>query len=69
MTEKMSYEEFKGIIKNSLQGSKALTWTEIRKKNPQLYQKWPANQWVTQLERDIGLIRERIKGKMVWRLN
>ena len=65
----MSYEEFKAIINKTLQASpKGLTWTEIRTKQPKLYQKFPANQWVTQLEKDIGLNRERIKGKMVWKL-
>jgi hypothetical protein len=66
----MSYEEFKSIIRAALQESpKGMTWTEIRKKQPQLFQKWPANQWVTLLEKDIGLIREKIKGQMVWRIN
>ena len=65
----MSYEEFKAIINSTLQASpKGLTWTEIRTKQPTLYQKWPANQWVTLLEKDIGLIREKSKGKVVWRL-
>lgn len=65
----MSYDEFKGIINATLQASpNGLTWTEIRKRQPKLYQKWPANQWVTLLEKDIGLIRERQKGKVVWRI-
>jgi hypothetical protein len=65
----MSYEEFRKIIKQALMNRKTgLSWSQIRERRPELYQKAPANQWVRRLEQDIGLIRERIAGKMTWRL-
>ena len=65
----MSYEEFKGKILDILKSNpKGLTWTEIRKK-ANLYQKFPNNKWVHKLEEDIGLIREKIKDKLIWRVN
>jgi hypothetical protein len=65
----MSYEEFRKIIKHALRNKKTgLTWSEIRERRPELYQKAPANQWVRRLVQDIGLIREKIAGKMTWRL-
>lgn len=68
-TKEMTYEEFKNIVKEELTKSpKGLTWTQIRKRRPELYQRWPANQWVRQMEKDIGLIRERVKGTPIWRL-
>ncbi|GAG74669.1 unnamed protein product [marine sediment metagenome] len=67
--KKMTYEEFKQIIKEALEKeSDGLTWTQLRERNPELYQRWPANQWVRKLEDDIGLIREKVKGRMVWRI-
>ena len=69
-TKEMTYEEFKTIIKEELEKApEGLTWTQIREKRPELYQRWPANQWVHQMERDIGLIRENVKGRPVWRIN
>jgi hypothetical protein len=66
----MSYEEFKTIIKEELERApEGLTWTQIREKRPELYQRWPANQWVHRMELDISLIRENVKGKPVWRIN
>lgn len=68
-TKKMAYEEFKQIIKEELEKApNGLTWTQIRERRPELYQRFPANQWVRQMEKDIGLIREKIKGKVYWRL-
>lgn len=65
---KMSYEEFKDIIKKELKSEpKGLTWMEIRKRGG-LKQKIPNNKWVRMLDKDIGLIRKRIKGKTIWRL-
>ena len=64
----MSYDEFRDKIKKVLLlKPKGLTWTEIRKE-ADLYQKFPNNQWVHRLEEDIGLIRERIKGRLFWRI-
>jgi hypothetical protein len=31
-------------------------------------QKFPNNVWVRKMEEDIGLIRERVRGKIYWRL-
>jgi hypothetical protein len=65
----MTYEEFKQIIKEELQkASDGLTWTQIRKRRPEIYQKFPANQWVRQMEKDMGLIRSKKAGKTLWRL-
>jgi predicted Zn-ribbon and HTH transcriptional regulator len=65
----MSYEEFRDKIKAVLQASgEPLTWTEVRTK-AKLPQKWPNNQWVHRMDKDIGLIRERDKSAIIrWRL-
>jgi len=68
-TRKMSYEEFRTIIKEELAKSpEGLTWSQIRERRPELYQRFPANQWVRQMEKDIGLTRVKMKGKPIWRL-
>lgn len=65
---KMTYDEFRDRVKSTLiLEPEGLTWTEIRKK-ANLYQKWPNNQWVHRMDDEIGLIREKKKGKMIWRL-
>lgn len=65
----MTYEEFKQIIKDELEKTPdGLTWTQIRERRPELYQRFPANQWVRQMEKDIGLVREKVKGKVYWML-
>lgn len=54
-----SYENFKTSIETTLrQAGKPLTWTEIRT-NARLPQKFPNNQWVHQLEKDINLRRQK----------
>lgn len=68
-TEKMTYEEFKRIIKEELSKvATGLTWSQIRKRRPELYQRFPANQWVRQMEKDIGLMRSRKAGKVIWKV-
>jgi hypothetical protein len=68
-TKKMSYEKFKQIIKEELKKSPdGLTWTQIRERRPEIYQKFPANQWVAQMEKDIGLVRSKRAGKTIWTL-
>lgn len=68
-TKKMTYEEFKQVIKEELtKMPTGLTWSQIRERRPELYQRFPANQWVRQMEKDIGLIRSKEKGKTRWRL-
>ena len=62
------YEEFKNHIKKILaEAGKPLTWSEI-KTIGNFKQKVPNNLWVRKVEEDIGLIREKIKGKMHWKL-
>lgn len=68
-TKKMSYEEFKQIVEEELRKTPdGLTWTQIRKRRPEIYQKFPANRWVRRMEKDIRLIRSRKAGKTIWRL-
>src|SRR5262245_51852855 len=64
-----SSEEFKAAIEGTLrQAAKPLTWTEIRTK-AQLPQKFPNNQWVRQLEGDMGLQRRKDEhGIIKWSL-
>jgi protein-arginine kinase activator protein McsA len=55
----MTYEEFSSQIKAVLSSSKiSMTWTEVRTK-AKLPQKWPNNQWVHRMEKDIRLVREK----------
>ncbi len=55
----MSYEEFSGRIKVVLESATApLTWTEIRTE-AKLPQKFPNNQWVHRMDKDLGLTREK----------
>ena len=68
-TKKMTYEEFKQIIEEELKKApNGLTWTQIRERRPELYQRFTANQWVRRMEKDIGLIRSKKAGKTYWRL-
>jgi len=63
------YEKFKNQIKVVLANTdEPLTWNEIRIRG-NLKQKFPNNLWVRKMEIDIGLIREKNKGKMYWKLN
>jgi antitoxin component of MazEF toxin-antitoxin module len=67
--EKMSYEDFKQIINEELaKESEGLTWTDIRLRRPELYQKVPNNLWVRTLEREIGLRKKKIGTKTIWKL-
>ena len=55
----MTYEEFCGQVKAALSSSGTpITWTEVRT-IAKLPQKWPNNQWVHRMEKDIGLVREK----------
>jgi bifunctional DNA-binding transcriptional regulator/antitoxin component of YhaV-PrlF toxin-antitoxin module len=66
--KKMTYEEFRDSIEKLLKNKKKeLTWTQIREEL-NLPQKVPNNLWVRTMERDIGLIRERIGTRTVWKL-
>jgi len=68
ITSKFKYEQFRNKVKSILEEStKPLSWTEIRK-DGNFKQKLPNNLWVRKMEEDIGLVREKIKGKMYWKL-
>jgi hypothetical protein len=55
----MTYEEFQSQIAATIRAAgKPLTWTEIRTATG-LPQRFPNNQWVHRMEKDIGLIRHR----------
>lgn len=61
----MSYEDFRDKVKSVLTSSKTpLTWTEVRTK-AKLPQKWPNNQWVRRMDKDIRLIREKDKNGII----
>ena len=64
-----SYEDFQATILKTLhEAGKSLTWTEIRTL-AKLPQKFPNNQWVHRLEKDIKLQRNRdANGIIHWRL-
>ena len=65
----LEYDDFKARIEKTLRDAgKDLTWTEIRTL-AQLPQKWPNNQWVHRLEKDISLQRKKdAHGIIHWRL-
>jgi hypothetical protein len=66
MTEpKMSYEEFRDKIRNILEYSDGMTWTEIREKL-NLEQVVPNNKWVSQMQNDIGLLRLKDTKGVKW---
>lgn len=66
--DKHTYEDFKTAVMDGLKGENdGLTWSEIRMKM-EMDQKRPFNKWVRALEKEIGLIRERRKSHVYWRL-
>jgi hypothetical protein len=65
----MTYEEFVKIIREELEKEpKGLSWADIKKRRPELYQKVPNNRWVRNLESEIGLVRVKVGTKIIWRL-
>ena len=69
MTKKMSYEEFRDRIERVLKEyPEGTTWTQVREE-AKLEQKWPNNKWVRRMDEDMGLVREKVKGKTIWRLS
>jgi hypothetical protein len=54
----LTYEDFRGKIKATLQKFGPITWTEIRT-NANLPEKFPNNQWVHRMENDIKLKRNK----------
>lgn len=66
---KLSYSEFRDKVRQTLEFSDGLSWTEIRTRL-HLDQVVPNNRWVRALEKDIGLQRVRVvNGKIIWRIN
>ena len=65
----LTYEDFKEKIEATLREENGpLTWTEIRTRSG-LPQKFPNNEWVHRMERDIGLCRNKDKhGIINWDL-
>jgi DNA primase len=64
----LTYEDFQGKIKKTLQASGPLTWTEIRTL-AKLPEKFPNNKWVRRLEQDINLKRNKDgHGIIKWKL-
>ena len=64
-----SYDDFKSAIEKTIrEAGKPLTWTEIRTV-AKLPQKFPNNQWVHQMEKDIKLQRKKdANGIIKWGL-
>ncbi|OFV98268.1 MAG: hypothetical protein A3H28_08065 [Acidobacteria bacterium RIFCSPLOWO2_02_FULL_61_28] len=64
-----SYDDFRSVIEKTIRDAGTpLTWTEIRTIG-RLPQKFPNNQWVHQLEKDIGLRRTKdAHGIIKWAL-
>jgi hypothetical protein len=64
-----TYEDFKAAIETTIEhAGKPLTWTEIRT-TARLPQKFPNNQWVHQMEKDIKLQRQKdANGIIQWSL-
>ncbi len=51
--KKMTYEEFKEVIKEELEKEpEGLSWTEIKKRRSELYQRVPNNLWVRLMEQE-----------------
>src|SRR3712207_5478561 len=65
----MTYEDFRDKVRQTLEDAGGpLTWTEVRT-IAKLPQKWPNNQWVHRLEKDIGLQRPKdAHGIVQWQL-
>lgn len=54
----LTYEDFRDKIRGTLRQTGPLTWTEIRT-IAKLPQKFPNNQWVRRLDKEISLKREK----------
>jgi hypothetical protein len=67
-TSMLTYEDFRDKIRRTLKQSGLLTWTEIRT-IAKLPQKFPNNQWVHRLQKEIGLKREKdSSGIIKWQI-
>ena len=64
----LTNEDFRSKIKNTLEASGPITWTEIRT-IAKLPEKFPNNKWVRRMEQDIALKRERdVHGIIKWKV-
>lgn len=67
-TTPLTYEAFRDKIRDALRTRSPMTWTEIRTL-ASLPQKFPNNQWVHRMEKDIGLVRQKdAHGIIQWSL-
>lgn len=67
--QKMTYEKFKEIVQEELNKEpEGLSWTEIKNRRSELYQRVPNNLWVRTLEQEIGLAREKKGSKTIWKI-
>jgi hypothetical protein len=65
----LTYEDFRDKIKQTLEGSGPLTWTEIRTM-AKLPEKFPNNRWVRKMEQDIALKRTKDEhGIIKWKVD
>lgn len=65
----IGYNEFKDKIKEILMKyPDGLGWSEIRDIG-NFPQKVPNNRWVRKLEKEINLKREKVIGKLIWRID
>ena len=68
MKKRHTYAEFREKVRKALEGEKdGLAWNQLRKKGGIEYTR-PCYTWARQLEDDIGLIRERRRRTICWKL-
>jgi hypothetical protein len=66
--ERHTYIEFREKVEKALRGEKdGLTWAQIKKKGEIRYTR-PCYTWTRQLEKEIGLTRERRGRNVYWKL-
>ncbi len=65
----MTYLEFKSRIFDALSGdSGGLTWKQLREQQELPYKR-PCPEWTRRLQKEIGLKRDRKKGReLLWRI-
>jgi antitoxin component of MazEF toxin-antitoxin module len=67
-TAKDPYEDFRDEVKKVLESKpEGVSWTQI-KTELQLSQRTPYHKWVSRMEKEIGLARERKESQTIWRL-
>lgn len=64
-----NYTTFRHVVENVIREvDGGMTWTDIKERGG-LPQTVPPNQWVRQLEDDIGLVRTTEGGELLWKLD